>query len=347
MTEMNKKRINSWIVTISIPIVVTIIMNIIDIVFCGVWTISTTADLKSFFRLTVMTLCYSLALNSNFALGRMDMSAGSQMYVGCIIGGNIALSLGLGGIGVLVFSTIIGGIAGLIVGFMFVKLRILPMILGLGMALIYECASFAVNNQQGIMLFGRQGMGILSQTWFIAICLFIVIVVITFLFQNSVFGYRRRAISGDQRLAGDFGINIYTNCLGCYLLGGCLAAFAGVFQVAYNGSLAPVLSIQSKATVFDYMFPMMVGIWLGAVCGNNAFGMFCGALTVAIIKYGLSKFAVDIDVQSLIVAVLWLLFMIYRFNWDKIAYYRKRHERRILAEKYKQEVLCKAQGGHQ
>ncbi len=225
MTDSMKIKLKSWGIAICFPIAVAILMNLIDIVFAGVWTISTTADLKAFFRLIVMTLCYALALNSNFALGRMDMSAGSQMYVGCIIGGNIALALGLGGIGVLVFSTFVGGIAGLIVGFLFIKLRILPMILGLGMALIYECLSFAVNNQQGLMLFGEDGMNILSQTWFITVCLILVIFVITFLFQNSLFGYRRRAISGNQRLAGEFGINIYRNCVGCYLLGGCLAAF--------------------------------------------------------------------------------------------------------------------------
>lgn len=339
MTIATKKKLQTWAIAICFPVAVAIIMNVINIVFSGVWTISTSADLKAFFRLVVMTLCYALALNSNFALGRMDMSAGSQMYVGCIIGGNIALSLNLGGIGVLVFSTVVGGLAGIIVGFLFVRLRVLPMILGLGMALIYETLSFAVNNQQGLMLFGRDGMSILSQTWFITLCLIGVIFLITFLFQNSLFGYRRRAISGNQRLAGDFGINIYTNCIGCYLLGGCLAAFAGVFQVAYNGSLAPALSLSTKATVFNYMFPMMVGIWLGEVCGNSAFGMLCGSIAVALVKYGLAKFAMDADVQALIIAILWLLFMIYRFNWKKVAYYKNRKLRKAEALAYRRDVL--------
>jgi len=340
--SISKKRLQSIALTICFPLAIGLLMNIIDKAFAGVWTISTTADLKAFFRLIVMTLCYALALNSNFAMGRMDMSAGSQMYVGCIIGGNLALSCGFGGIGILIFSTIVGGIAGLIVGFLFIKLRILPMILGLGMALIYECISFATNNQQGLMLFGRSGISILSRTWFITLCLILVIIVITFLFQNSLFGYRRRAIAGNQKLAGDFGINIYKNCLACYLLGGCLAAFAGVFQVAYNGSLAPALSLQTKATVFSYMFPMMVGIWLGTVCSNNAFGMLCGSISVALIKYGLSKFAIDMEIQSLIIAILWLLFMVYRFNWPKVAYYKKRKERKLAALEYRRTVL-----GHQ
>ncbi len=83
----------------------------------------------------------------------------------------------------------------------------------------------------------------------------------------------------------------------------------------------------------------MVGIWLGEVCGNSAFGMLCGAVSVALVKYGLAKFSLDTDVQSLIVAILWLLFMIYRFNWRKVDYFKRRKARKAEAIAYKKEVL--------
>ena len=87
------------------------------------------------------------------------------------------------------------------------------------------------------------------------------------------------------------------------------------------------------------MFPMMVGIWLGEVCGNSAFGMLCGSIAVALVKYGLAKFAMDADVQALIIAILWLLFMIYRFNWKKVAYYKNRKLRKAEALAYRRDVL--------
>ena len=117
--------------TLAVPLGVILLMNLITVNFAGVWTITSSADIKSLSRTVIMTMCYALGLNSNFAMGRMDMSAGSQMYLGCIVGGNIALALNLDGIGVLLFSMVVGGLAGLLGGILFVRLRILPMILGL------------------------------------------------------------------------------------------------------------------------------------------------------------------------------------------------------------------------
>ena len=48
--------------------------------------------------------------------------------------------------------------------------------------------------------------------------------------QLSVFGYKRRAIRGNQKLAVDSGINIYINCLICYAMAGALVAVSGVFD---------------------------------------------------------------------------------------------------------------------
>ena len=84
----------------------------------------------------------------------------------------------------------------------------------------------------------------------------------TYLFQYSGFGYNRRAIQGNQKLAHDAGINIYKNAFLCYVAAGALVAIAGVFDTAYKSSLVPVLGMNSNSTVFANMFPMAVGVWL-------------------------------------------------------------------------------------
>lgn len=48
--------------------------------------------------------------------------------------------------------------------------------------------------------------------------------VMTYLFQYSGFGYNRRAIQGNQKLAHDAGINIYKNAFLCYVAAGALVA---------------------------------------------------------------------------------------------------------------------------
>ena len=154
--------------TVAIPAAVWLIMELLNLAFCGVHTLNSTVD-YTLMRNLVTSFCFALGLNCNLPVGRMDTSTGSQMYLACIIGGNIALSLNLGGVGVLVFSMLFGMLAGGFVGFLFINMRILPMVLGLGISLVYECISFSMYNQQGLNLFGKPGVSILSNWGFIIV----------------------------------------------------------------------------------------------------------------------------------------------------------------------------------
>ena len=165
--------------TVAIPAAVWLIMELLNLAFCGVHTLNSTVDYTTLMRNLVTSFCFALGLNCNLPVGRMDTSTGSQMYLACIIGGNIALSLNLGGVGVLVFSMLFGMLAGGFVGFLFINMRILPMVLGLGISLVYECISFSMYNQQGLNLFGKPGVSILSIWGFIIIVSLVLMLVMT------------------------------------------------------------------------------------------------------------------------------------------------------------------------
>lgn len=319
--------------TVAVPMAVWLVMELLNLAFCGVHTLNSVIDYTTLMRNLVTSFCFALGLNCNLPVGRMDTSTGSQMYLACILGGNLALSLNLGGVGVLAFSMIVGMLAGGFVGVLFVNLRILPMVLGLGISLVYECISFSMYNQQGLNLFGKQGVDILSNWGFIIAVMLIIIVIMTFLFQYSSFGYNRRAIQGNQKLANDAGINIYINAVLCYIAAGALVAIAGVFDTAYKSNLVPVLGMSSNSTVFANMFPMAVGVWL-AKKSSPVIGIVAGSLSVQLLIIGLSKFTmigVSDYLQTCIRYSIWLLFMIYRMNEDKISLMKERRARVALA----------------
>ena len=319
--------------TVAVPVAVWLVMELLNLAFCGVHTLNSVIDYTTLMRNLVTSFCFALGLNCNLPVGRMDTSTGSQMYLACILGGNLALSLNLGGVGVLAFSMIVGMLAGGFVGVLFVNLRILPMVLGLGISLVYECISFSMYNQQGLNLFGKQGVDILSNWGFIIAVMLIIIVIMTFLFQYSSFGYNRRAIQGNQKLANDAGINIYINAVLCYIAAGALVAIAGVFDTAYKSNLVPVLGMSSNSTVFANMFPMAVGVWL-AKKSNPVIGIVAGSLSVQLLIIGLSKFTmigVSDYLQTCIRYSIWLLFMIYRMNEDKFSLMKERRARVALA----------------
>jgi ribose/xylose/arabinose/galactoside ABC-type transport system permease subunit len=321
---------------IALPIVVFVVFEIIDRLVTGIGLINTLADLRGLFRTVITCFCFALALNCNLLLGRMDLSAGAQMYMGCVFGGNIALQFNLGGIGILLLSMMIGALCGFLVGVIFVQLRILPMVLGIGMTLIFECFSFGAYNQQGLMIYGKKNVGILSDMSFILVVALLLIVVMTFLFQHSSFGYRRRAIQGNQELAVDSGINPFINCILCYIIAGALVACAGVFDTAYKGTLTPVLGMSSNGSVFSNMFPLFLGIWLGAFVRNPVIGVLMGSISVKILTMGLSKLPLQGSTQNIIIYSLFLLFTIYRMNSSKIDYFKKKRARIKLAQETKQ-----------
>ncbi len=325
------------LITIALPAVIWLLMEIIDRSVAGVGVIDKMDDLKNLSRSLITAFCFALALNCNLPLGRMDLSAGAQMFMGCIFGGNLALSLNLGGIGVLVFSIIFGAISGLIVGVIFIKLRILPMVLGIGMTLVYECISFAAYDQQGLMLFGKKGIGVLSNVVFITITLVVIIAAVTYLFQYSKFGYERRAVQGNQKISSDSGINIYINCVICYILAGALVAVAGVFDTAFKGSMVPALGMTSNSSVFVNMFPMFIGIWLSKY-SNPVVGIFTSCLSVRILSTGLSKINMDGNIQTCVIFTIYLLFMIYRMNENKLQYAKNKRARKALAIKTRREL---------
>lgn len=320
------------------PIIVWALMEILNRSTAGVSVIANNADVRTLFRSLASTFCFACALNCNVPMGRMDLSTGSQMYLGCILGGNIALDLGWGGIGILISSMVVGALAGLLVGVIFVNFRILPMVLGLGMTLIYECISFAIYKQQGLMLFGKQGVEILSNVWFIVLVAAIITVCLTYMMQLSSFGYKRRAIRGNQKLATDSGINIYINCVICYVVAGALVACSGVFDTAFKGAITPVLGMSSNTNTFYNMFPMRVGMFIGAFIGNSILGVFASSLSLNILIIGMSKMGVENSIQTIVIFGLFLLFMIYNMNRHKIDYNRKKRLRKKEALARREEL---------
>lgn len=334
MSAGKKNRLAGVLKLIALPLVVWAIFQYLTVNLASTSVINNVADLKALFRTLLSAYCFALALNCNMPSGRMDLSLGAQMYMGCIFGGNLALMMGLGGLGVLIFSIIAGGICGLLVGILFVNLRILPMILGLGMTFIFECFSFAAYRQQGLILYGKQGVDILSNIGFMLIVAVIILLLISYLFQFSVYGYKRRAIQGSQKLAADSGINVFTNCIQCYILAGGLVAIAGIFDTAYKGTLIPVMGMSSNGSVFSNMFPLFLGVVLGNSVGNPILGILMGSLSVKLMMQGLSKLALENSVQNIIIYSLFLIFNVYRMNAHKIEYLKQKRERiRVAREK--------------
>ena len=102
-------------------------------------------DIKTVIRNTGITAVTAYALSFNLKEGRFDLSLGAQRMAGTIIGGLLAMSLGLSGLWLLVFSVVFGFLFGFLTGLAFIGLRVPPMVLGVGMALIWGVVPYVVS----------------------------------------------------------------------------------------------------------------------------------------------------------------------------------------------------------
>lgn len=312
--------------TLVVPFAVWAVMECVCRIQLGTGVINNMADLKNLARTWASTFCVALALSCNVTSGRMDLSLGAQSTLAAIIGGNLALKMGLGGMGILLFSIITGMAAGAVVGFLYIRLKILPMILGIGMALIYECIAFLSFHSSGLGLFGVAKAANLSSVGFIMAVMVLIMAVMSYMQVYSPFGYDYRAIQGNQKIAMNSGINILKNAVICYTLAGGLVAVAGVFNAAYSGQLMPELGMASSSRVFSNMFPMFLGIYIGRST-NPVVGIFFSSLAIKFLAIGLAKFPIDISVQQLISVSLFLLFLIFQNNESRVRLWKKKKVR--------------------
>lgn len=216
---MQKTKIKGALITLAVPLSMWLLMEILCLAVMGRHVIGSTLDFTNYVRTVGISACIALALSFNLGSGRFDLSLGGQRMVATIVGGNVALAMGWGSAGVILCALAFGLLFGTLVGFVFVTFRVPPMVLGIGMALIYECVAFASSNANGLQLFGK-GCESLSNMYVTIAVVAMATLFVGVMFQYTRFGYQMRAIQGSQRIAKNSGINIFLHAMLCYTMAG-------------------------------------------------------------------------------------------------------------------------------
>lgn len=317
-------------VTIALPLAVYLIMEAIVFVSQGDHVISTVLDIRNLIRSAGISAAIAFALSMNLTSGRMDLSLGSQRVAGTILGGVIAAQLGLGGIWVLIFAILSGLVLGGVVGVLYVTLRIPPMVLGIGMACIYECLGFAATNGIGLRLVGTPGVTLLSDMNFTIAVVAVILVVMLVLMTYTKFSYKFRAVRGSQQIARNAGINVFVNVAICYTVAGVVVAISGVLDAAFAGSMSASMGLTSNGSVMAHMFPMMIGCTFLSKYVNQSIGIVSAAVAVRIFAMGLTCFNVSEAVSSSINMALFIAYLVWQANAWRID--RAKQDRKRIAE---------------
>ena len=186
---MTKKKTQTFVLNLvrllAFPVAAWLLMEVLCLLFADRHLFNTILDIRNYVRTVGIATCTALALSFNLASGRFDLSLGAQRMMATIIGANIAIQLGFGPVGMVVTVFLVGLLSGGIVGAVFVTSRVPPMVLGVGMTMIYECVAFISSNGEGLNLFGK-GYDALAQLGFITVVIIVACLFIMFLMQKSL-----------------------------------------------------------------------------------------------------------------------------------------------------------------
>lgn len=241
----------------------------------------------------------------NMKVGNWDFSVGSVVLLSSIIGGNLAIKLGLGMPGMIILCMVIGIIAGSIVGLVYYMLKIPTIITSIGMLLIYESISS--------YLFGGSGV-YLPSNWilFDNVKLIIIAVVAAFLahflFYKAKIGYNVRAVGNNPNIAAANGLNVYKVKVAAIAIAGLFAGMYAMVSLGSAGVQKIVGSMGSMGTCFDAMMCVFVGMSITRK-GNLIAGIYCGSLVMQLVKLCLMAWGIPSEYNSIVIAVFVLFFM--------------------------------------
>lgn len=313
--------------------VIPAITYIIFYILCeiqGVSGFGVGTDLTVIIRNSVYSGFIALAVSYNLTTGRFDFSVGSVLVLSTILGGMMTLRFSFGPIGLLFFSLLFGAILSGMNGLLYTILRIPPMVVSLGVAMIYEAVGFVVSSGGGIKLIGRNDLLIWAKQPYIFIILIVIVGVLIVVLNFTRFGYNANALRTGQETAVKMGIDEKRNTLIAYVISGVCLAAAGIINLSVLGTTIPVLSLGSIAYIQGAFMPMFIGGLLAKYADRNV-GVIIGALTQSIIFAGIGRLGVPSAWQSVITGVIVLGFFGYAFNAYKITEFKMFKEKRQLA----------------
>ena len=291
-------------------------------------------DLQTIIYTSVYSCLISQALTINLQTGRFDFAIGATLVLATIVGADLGYKWGLGAFGMLALVTLIAAVLGLISGLVYVILGLPPMVVSLGLAMIYEAIGFIYNNAKGVRLLGKMDYLIFSKFPNNIILMVIVLILLVILYDYSKIGYNRRALAGGQKISVDVGIKEKKNAVYCYVIAGALLGLAGCVYLSKYGMISPETGLSSSSYFMSAFLPMFIGNIFGKY-SSQPIAVFMGAVVQAFLTSGLSAMGVSNSVMTVINGLVVCIFLIYSCNSYKLV------EARMFKEKLEKANLLR------
>ena len=302
------------------------------------------SNIQSMMYSAVYSGLVAQAMTINLQTGRFDFALGATLVLSAVVGGNIAKDIGADWFLFFVIVVAVAAVVGLVSGLVYVLLELPPMVVSLGLAMIYEAISFMVNKSKGIRMIGKTAILIWSRWPYGIILMVIVVALLVIVYDYSKIGYNRRALAGGQKIAVDVGIREKKNAVYCYIIAGALMGMAGLVWMSNIGFIEPSTGLASSSYFMNAFLPMFIGSIFGKY-SSQPIAVFMGSITQAFIFSALSILRLSNSWQQVIIGVIVCIFLIYSSNSYKLEEAKMFKAKKLAAENAKTLKEYHAQGG--
>ena len=250
--------------------------------------------------------------------GGIDLSIGSQIILTNIILAILLADYGISPIIAIPICILLGTLLGMTNGFLSIVLKVHPLIITLGTAMIYKGLGYIAAGGRNISglpdSFRFWGQGYVGPIPVPIIIMIIVLLAGAFVLGKTYFGRYVYAMGGNEEAARLAGVNIHKMKLSVFAIGGfasgitCITLLSRVF----NGQVSTGAGIE-----FDALTAALLGGVSFKGGEGTIFGLFTGVLIIGVLNNGMQLFGLQDFYQNLVKGAVLLLavaFDVYQKN---------------------------------
>ncbi|PST23379.1 ABC transporter permease [Rhizobium sp. JAB6] len=244
----------------------------------------------------------------------IDLSIGVIMVIASVVMGNVAVTYGLPTPIAIVAGMAVGGICGLLNGFLVAHMKLPPFIVTLGTWNIVMATNFIYSANETIRdtdvdekapllhLFAasfRVGGAVLTLG---VIAMVLLVMGLWYVLNHTAWGRHVYAVGDDPEAAKLAGIQTKKVLLAVYGVSGLIAALAAWVSIGRNGSVSP------SSAVTDFNLQAITATVIGGISlfggRGSILGTLFGAMIVGVVSMGLNMLGADPQWKVLLTGVL-------------------------------------------
>lgn len=275
-----------------------------------------TGVLRAILIQSFMPLLCAYGMVFGRSMRMLDLSIGSRIIASGMMGGIAAMNYHMGLAGFVAVTIISSVLLGAVCGLVFRYFRIPSIVVSLVIAMIFEVIGAKVTGGMGFLKLDKELAILGGVPWNI-----IVIAVTTALFYcvyyKTKFCYNVRAISGDEMIAKNNGINVDRTKFLAYVVGSVFIGIAAVIQMSYATSMSALLNMGSLSMSFKPLMAMIVGVQLQDYVGLPA-GIFIGSFMISTLFSGLVALGFPAPSQDIALGIFLVAAVSLSTNTEKI-----------------------------